>query len=1060
MRIARVALDDGSYRPSEIGPLPVGLSVVHGPPGAGKSTLASLVAETLFGLRVPHEAEAFAARPAGYVEVNSAEGSFRLRRRATDHAAPHERGRLTIAGLEGQAPTPETLGKLLGGVSPETVARVCYLGSSTGDVSRRDELVDLLSDEVAREFCRLENLGPRRPVASVDSSHLLSRRDEVAHEIERRLAERRRTSGELESQLQRLTAESTDLANRRESLEQALRGVENELAVVESRLRYQAIAEETDRAAQQREATDWQPKIEELDRQIQQWRATLAELEHREAEVRSELTIIHPDDAEPSLPLADQRAGVAVARRLVEDLESEVARLARSSSSDICVCRDAHPRLNPLVDTLGRQLARLAELAEQQEQALHVQSLQAEAAHLARSQDDLRKQLDHLLGRRQTLWRTTRARPDQRSQDSNASLAGDYEQAVESEGATSEHRLALDARRRELAGELAELDQRRGEIDAERKALSYKRSNLLSDATLDALQAELDDLQARLQVGATTAARESFDAPTGRLSVGRLRASEWFAKLTDGRFSGLRLVEGGRRLVVIGPGGEERSARSLSDGERRLAAMSLRLALVGGLGQYGVALPLVLDEPFAGLTDRQSAILANVLDDFSRVRDQAGEWQVVVFTSNRSAIERFKALGAPLLPVVHTAARVETPPPIVTRRLEVAAAPLAPTSLAEPVSAQSPSVAMSTRTVVQASDYLLAPADPIERFPVPIADRTGVFARSRIRTIDDLLSADPSAVAEELDRDDITAELVALWQTHLATVCFVPEMTLEDASLLTAIGLYSVEELAEVESAELESQIVELLASERGDRYRRRGYTASRKLASTWVSRAQRGLERWRSSDTWSRAQRHRGERRQRISAGRPARRRSAPPQSLRVRSVDRDRTARERSNKNGSQRSGATQPGKPRREWRFYLDTTSPVVDAPSIGPKTAKRVQKAGVRTVAELLAADAEGLAQKIDNPRITAETVVAWQHQAGLVCRIPQIRGHDAQILVACGFTQPEEIASMKPAELLEFVEPFCATSEGQKILRNGKEPDLAEVTDWIHWSRHSRLLGAA
>jgi len=38
-----------------------------------------------------------------------------------------------------------------------------------------------------------------------------------------------------------------------------------------------------------------------------------------------------------------------------------------------------------------------------------------------------------------------------------------------------------------------------------------------------------------------------------------------------------------------------------------------------------------------------------------------------------------------------------------------------------------------------------------------------------------------------------------------------------------------------------------------------------------------------------------------------------------------------------------------------------------------------------------------------------------------------------------------------------VGPLVTTKEGKRIIRNGTTPDLAEVTDWISWARHSRRL---
>jgi len=79
---------------------------------------------------------------------------------------------------------------------------------------------------------------------------------------------------------------------------------------------------------------------------------------------------------------------------------------------------------------------------------------------------------------------------------------------------------------------------------------------------------------------------------------------------------------------------------------------------------------------------------------------------------------------------------------------------------------------------------------------------------------------------------------------------------------------------------------------------------------------------------------------------------------------------------------------------------------------------------------------------------------------LVCRVPNLRGHDAQLLVACAVTEAETLESMSPQQLLSLVGPYSDTKEGMKIVRSGKKPDLAEVSDWIKWARHTRSLAAA
>jgi hypothetical protein len=144
----------------------------------------------------------------------------------------------------------------------------------------------------------------------------------------------------------------------------------------------------------------------------------------------------------------------------------------------------------------------------------------------------------------------------------------------------------------------------------------------------------------------------------------------------------------------------------------------------------------------------------------------------------------------------------------------------------------------------------------------------------------------------------------------------------------------------------------------------------------------------------------------------------------------------------------------------RFFLDLDDHLEAAPSIGPKTAERFEKINVQTVADFLKQTAESMAAKLKYKRITADVVRQWQQQARLVCRIPNLRGHDAQLLVACGFTEAEKVATIQPKSLLEIIGPFSETKEGLKIIRNGKKPDLKEITDWITWAGHTRSLQAA
>ncbi len=166
------------------------------------------------------------------------------------------------------------------------------------------------------------------------------------------------------------------------------------------------------------------------------------------------------------------------------------------------------------------------------------------------------------------------------------------------------------------------------------------------------------------------------------------------------------------------------------------------------------------------------------------------------------------------------------------------------------------------------------------------------------------------------------------------------------------------------------------------------------------------------------------------------------------------------RSRRGRSRQAQKTVPMREPEPLRFFLETSDPVVDAPSIGPKSAERLEAIGINTVSDLLEADAEATAKLIKDRRINGDTFRDWQVQARLVCRVPNLRGHDAQILVACGVTDPQTLAEQNASSLLKEVSRFVNTMEGKRVLRNGKRPDLAEVTAWIEWAESARPLRAA
>ncbi|MEO1719312.1 MAG: DUF4332 domain-containing protein [Pseudomonadota bacterium] len=132
----------------------------------------------------------------------------------------------------------------------------------------------------------------------------------------------------------------------------------------------------------------------------------------------------------------------------------------------------------------------------------------------------------------------------------------------------------------------------------------------------------------------------------------------------------------------------------------------------------------------------------------------------------------------------------------------------------------------------------------------------------------------------------------------------------------------------------------------------------------------------------------------------------------------------------------------------RFYLSIDDPVVDAPSIGPRTAARLEAVGIHTVRDLLDADAEMSAAELDARHITADVIEAWKKQARLVLTIPFLRGTHAQLFVGAGFDDAGAITRTPKTEILASILRFAATRDGQRLLRDGPPPPQEKIEAWV------------
>jgi hypothetical protein len=124
------------------------------------------------------------------------------------------------------------------------------------------------------------------------------------------------------------------------------------------------------------------------------------------------------------------------------------------------------------------------------------------------------------------------------------------------------------------------------------------------------------------------------------------------------------------------------------------------------------------------------------------------------------------------------------------------------------------------------------------------------------------------------------------------------------------------------------------------------------------------------------------------------------------------------------------------------------------------AERLARLHILSVEDLLAAKPAAVAAELKLRRVDESLVRSWQQQAKLVCRVPLLRGHDAQLLVAAGITEPERLAQCDPQWLLSQIDPISRSREGQSILRGGQLPDVAEISGWIRCAKQHRELRAA
>lgn len=140
-------------------------------------------------------------------------------------------------------------------------------------------------------------------------------------------------------------------------------------------------------------------------------------------------------------------------------------------------------------------------------------------------------------------------------------------------------------------------------------------------------------------------------------------------------------------------------------------------------------------------------------------------------------------------------------------------------------------------------------------------------------------------------------------------------------------------------------------------------------------------------------------------------------------------------------------------------LTLASPIVDAPSIGPKTAARLAALGIVNISQFLGTNPEEVVQSLRVRWITVEQVADWQAQTRLMMTLPRLRVRDAQLLVGVGCRTTQLLETAKLEELTDKLQRYVLTPNGRRFLRGASAPTTTEVQSWIHHAQQQSTRAA-
>jgi len=1088
MRVTDLWIDRfGDWTSVDLRDLALGLNVVYFPDAATKTALVHFVPSVLYGFsetvrqRFINGADDHELVAGGTVTLELPQGRYRVTR--------HDRGRLggelTVKNFDDELCPPNTLGHLL-----HQVDRNTYRETYVFPVRDFDGLGRLQGSELYARFARYGAIAEPQALADARAGLARLRRD-AWKSLPRGVAEHQALCRKLRDEIQTLAAnqrrEEAELLRKQPELQSTL----NKLKEEETRLQAEIDALtrkigalENQPAPQPRPVQPAQPqndlqrRLAALQAKLDRWNRLLKRIQAKRSRLRAQITECAVDealwrDSQHAVWFARQSESFHRLEQRATELHRQVAELVEQSETQGRVRTQQLVSLEPLAAALRGELHEISsELRQYESRAYRYDVLVANERKLKEVQASLARQIRKATHRKHRLL--CRCQANHLVLDGVLNVSPpqpqvDTAQVQKTAAARAEELARLRRELEELNRKLIQTQSRRHSTQNEIDAIARRLNALRSDKTIAEKRAELaaaeaawEDATARWQRAA--AASHLLQATASRYARSRnpellAAASEYLRGLTSGRLTQIRarLVEGG--LEVESPGQRWLPLGSLDSLDRKTLLFCLRLAAVGQQVQRGIHLPLLVDDVLGQFDSATCIAAARLLVTLSKRGHQ-----ILYFTCRQEIAELFEDLQVPSRSVCWRGERLGLSAingydatddgwtEAVSPSLPIQRAPKAntltvvssdETPVAEPARPLVPQPrfrtvndATFTRTKSTAP-YLAALSCAVTEIPSMDSESARLLGEHGIRRIVDLLAAEATELEKRLAHPALRASRLDEWQIEATLACRIPHINRRDLMLLIACGIESPEELAALTPDALLGRLQERTKQHSG-LAKELDYARSR--VANWIN--------------WGRN-------------ARPL------PNTLERCLVTGPHFARQESGSLGnglSRTSGSTAtvalatqvetPPETMAGWRFHLSMNSPVEEAPSIGHKTARRLSVLGVYSVADLLDADPDEIASRLGRRWINGNTVREWQAQAALVCRVPMLHGHDAQLLVSAGYKEPEQFAHLSPRQLLNELQPLVNSPQGARILRGANPPDLAEVSNWISWAKHARSLRVA